>query len=149
MRHDRSGLALVPVLAVLWLAPALAQDGKPESPLAFEVTYTDAIAPGPISARVYVLLGPPLSPREPRTGPDWFTPSPFFAVEAKDWRIGEPLKVDASAAGYPAKLDALKPGKYKAQAVVRLNPDTHDLDGRGERLRRRRSSSSSTRPRVA
>ena len=99
------------------------------------MTYTDAVRPGPISARVYVMLGPPLNPQEPRTGPDWFTPSPFFAVEAKGWKPGEPLKVDASAAGFPDKLDAIKPGKYKAQAVVRLNPDTHALERRGERLR--------------
>ncbi len=86
MRHDRSRLALMPLLALLWLAPATAQDGKPASPLAFEVTFTDAVAAGPISARVYVMLGPPLSQREPRTGPDWFAPSPFFAVEARDWK---------------------------------------------------------------
>jgi S-formylglutathione hydrolase FrmB len=129
---------IVAPLALLWLAPAIAQEvqkadapARPSTPLAFEVTYTDDVRPGPISARVYVMLGPALNRQEPRTGPNWFTPSPFFAVEAKDWKAGEPLKVDASAAGYPGKLDALKPGKYQAQAVVRLNPDTHALDGEG------------------
>lgn len=129
---------LAPTLALLWLAPAVAQDGKkadapakPATPLAFEVTYTDAVRPGPISARVYVMLAPPLNFREPRTGPNWFTPSPFFAVEVKGWKPGEPLRVDATAAGFPGKLDELKPGKYTAQAVVRLNPDTHALDGEG------------------
>jgi S-formylglutathione hydrolase FrmB len=124
-------MILAPALTLLWLTPGPAHDVKPAKPIAFDVTYTNAVAPGPITARVYVMLGPPLSPREPRTGPDWFTPSPFFAVEARDWVRGEPLRVDASAAGYPAKLDTLKAGKYKAQAVIRLNPDTHDLDGEG------------------
>ena len=48
---------LAPALALLWLAPALAQDGKkaeapakPATPLAFEVTYTESVRPGPISA---------------------------------------------------------------------------------------------------
>ena len=95
------------------------------------MTYTDAVRPGPVSARVYVMLGPPLGRQEPRTGPNWFTPSPFFAVEAKDWKPGEPLRIDASAAGFPDKLDAIKAGDYKAQAVVRLNRDTHALDGEG------------------
>jgi hypothetical protein len=83
------------------------------------------------------MLGPakgqPVGPRsEPRFGPDWFRPQPFFAVEAKDWKSGEPLSVGPEAIGYPGKLDALEPGDYLAQAVVRLNPDTHRLgDGEG------------------
>jgi enterochelin esterase-like enzyme len=118
------------VSSLLRVAPA-AQDKKPETPLAFEVVYTEAVRPGPVSARVYVMLGPPLSLQEPRNGPNWFNLSPFFAVEAKDWKLGEPLKVDASAAGFPAKLDALKSGAYQAQAVVRLNLDTHALNREG------------------
>jgi S-formylglutathione hydrolase FrmB len=123
-------LTLALAVSLLRAAPA-AQDRKPETPLAFEVVYTEAVRPGPISARVYVMLGPETGPQEPRTGPNWFNPSPFFAVEAKDWKPGEPLKVDASSAGFPDRLDALKAGRYKAQAVVRLNPDTHALNGEG------------------
>ena len=93
-------------------------------PLAFEVTYTADVRPGPISARVYVMLEPAGRAGEPRHGLDWFQPQPFFAVEARDWKPGEPLHVGADAVGFPGPLDRLEPGEYAAQAVVRLNPDT-------------------------
>ena len=43
-------------------------------PLAFAVTYPPALHRGPISARVYVMLGPTVGGGEPRKGPDWFRP---------------------------------------------------------------------------
>jgi S-formylglutathione hydrolase FrmB len=99
------------------------------------VTYTPEVRPGPVSARVYVMLGPARrapDQREPRFGPEWFRPQPFFAVDAKSWRPGEPLRVGAAAAGYPGPLGDLEPGEYLAQPVLRLNPDTHKLgDGEG------------------
>src|SRR4051812_28859124 len=68
--------------SLVWMGAAPAD----RHPLAFEVTYDAGVRPGPISARVYVMLGPPQGGRgEPRKGPDWFRPQPFFAVEAKDW----------------------------------------------------------------
>ena len=101
-------------------------------PTTFEVSYTPAISRDPISARVYVMLGPAQSFREPRFGPDWFNTKPFFAVDAKNWKPGEPLKFGADSLGFPGPLESLKPGDYAAQAVVRLNPDTHSLgDGEG------------------
>lgn len=104
----------------------------------FAVRYTPEVRPGPISSRVYVMLGPagktlPGKARpDPRFGPDVFRPQPIFAVEARGWKPGEPLRVGADAAGFPGALDALAPGPYLAQAVVRLNPDTPKLgDGEG------------------
>jgi S-formylglutathione hydrolase FrmB len=117
------------LLVSLTAGMAVADD---KTPLAFEVTYAKDIHPGPITGRVYVMLGPAQAPRAPRFGPDWFRPQPFFAVDARDWRPGEPLTVGADAAGFPGPLSDLKPGTYAAQAVVRLNPDTHALgDGAG------------------
>jgi hypothetical protein len=101
-------------------------------PLEFEVTYPPELDRGPISARVYVMLGPGAGSGEPRRGPNWFRPQPFFAVEARDWKPGEPLRIGADAIGFPGPLATLPPGRYAAQAVVRLNPDTHRLgDGEG------------------
>ncbi len=102
-----------------------------KEPFRFEVTYTEAVSPGPISARVYVIFGPPIGLVEPRTGPDWFKPQPLFAVDARDWKPGQPLTIDAKAVGFPTTLDRLTPGPFRVQAVVRLNPDTHALDGDG------------------
>ncbi len=128
MRHDRLLVHLAIALVLGLVAPASAM---PDGPPSFEVTYTAAVHPGPISARVYVMLGPLVARAEPRKGPDWFHPSPIFAVDAKDWRPGEPLKIDATASGFPVKLDAIKPGDYRAQAVIRLNRDGHALDAEG------------------
>jgi len=124
-------LRLFAVPALLAAAATTALAAAPE----FEVTYAPSVRSGPISARVYVMLGPAkglLAKKDPRFGPDWFRPQPFFAVDAKDWKPGEPLRFGADAAGFPGPLADLEPGEYAAQAVVRLNPDTHKLgDGEG------------------
>jgi S-formylglutathione hydrolase FrmB len=117
---------------VATLPPAAAAE---RSATVFEVTYTPEVRPGPISARVYIMLRSARASfegREPRFGPDWFRPQPFFAVEATGWRPGEPLKFDSKVAGFPGPLSTLEPGEFLAQAVVRLNPDTHKIgDGEG------------------
>jgi hypothetical protein len=121
----RSRLALATLLVAAILPRA-------EAGTTFEVRYAPELHAGPVSARVHVMLGPAGSALPPRIGPNWFNPQPFFAVEAKGWKPGEPLVFDDHAAGYPGPLSALKPGRYSAQAVVRLNPDTHKLgDGEG------------------
>jgi S-formylglutathione hydrolase FrmB len=77
------------------------------------------------------MLGP-ASGDEPRRGPDWFRPEPFFAAEARDWKPGEPLRLGAEAVGFPGPLATIQPGQYAVQAVVRLNAETHALgDGEG------------------
>ena len=98
---------------------------------AFEVTYTTAVSAVPVSGRVYVFLGSDRSSAEPRLGPDWFRPRPFFAVDIKGWKPGEPLRIDSKAAGFPDALDGTHPGNTPIQAVLRLNPDTHRI-GNGE-----------------
>ncbi|MGE3820423.1 MAG: alpha/beta hydrolase-fold protein [Isosphaeraceae bacterium] len=122
-------------LAVVPMAGALDQPppASAKTPTTFEVTYDSKIHAGPLSARVYVMLGPSNAggPPEPRFGPNWFKPEPFYAVEARDWKPGQPLKVGDDAVGYPGPLRELPAGDYKAQAVVRLSPDSHDL-GTGE-----------------
>ncbi|MDR3635150.1 MAG: alpha/beta hydrolase-fold protein [Isosphaeraceae bacterium] len=111
-------------------APASPDD---TAPLAFEVSYTPDVSPGPVSARVYVFLAEGhRPPREPRLGPDWFHPAPFFAVDAKDWKPGAPLRIDGHASGFPRSLSRLPAGPYSAQAVIRLNRDSHRIgDGEG------------------
>ena len=90
---------------------ALSSGAAPE----FEIRFTDSVRTGPVSARVYVMLGPAkdkikTGPRaDPRFGPDWFHPQPFFAVDAHDWKPGAPLRVNAKADGFPTRLDALPP----------------------------------------
>lgn len=114
----------------LLLAPAAA--AVADSGVAFEVAYPTAGADErPLNARVYVMLAPGDSRVEPRLGPNWFNPHPFFARDMTDWKPGETARIDASADGFPGPLDQLPPGRYRAQAVVRLNPDTAKI-GTGE-----------------
>lgn len=99
--------------------------------LAFEVGYPAILGSRPITGRVYVFLRPGKSGPEPRLGPDWFQPHPFFASDVRDWKPARPVRIDSAASGYPGPLDTLPAGDYAIQAVVRLNPDTHSL-GTGE-----------------
>lgn len=136
-RTLRFPLALALSLALAAAAPALAQDqaqdAKPApSGVAFEIAYpTKGADERPISARVYVMLAAGDSTAEPRLGPNWFNPEPFFARDVEDWKPGETARIDAAADGFPGPLDQLPPGQYRAQAVVRLNPDTAKI-GTGE-----------------
>ena len=108
------------------------EDHASTNELAFEVTYAASMRSEPIKGRVYVFVGPDSSGVEPRSGPDWFRPEPFFAMDVKDWKPGEPLRIDSRADGFPGPLDELEPGRYAIQAVVRLNLDSHKIgDGEG------------------
>jgi pimeloyl-ACP methyl ester carboxylesterase len=99
--------------------------------LAFEVAYPSVVKDRALSARVYVLLAKGGTRLEPRFGPDWFRPQPFFSMEVTGWKPGQTVRIDAGSVGFPGPLDTLEPGEYAAQAVVRLNPDTHSI-GTGE-----------------
>jgi S-formylglutathione hydrolase FrmB len=128
-RYAVSSVSLRCLAAALVIFPAAAAAAEP---LAFEVRYARELRPGPVSARVYVMLGPAVGLREPRFGPDWFRPQPFFAVDAIQWKAGEPLHFGAEAIGCPGPLKDLPAGTYAAQAVMRLNRDSSKLgDGEG------------------
>ena len=121
--------------AALFLSLLVAAPLAEAAATEFQVTFTPEVRREGVAARVYVMLGPTRGgegSRDPRFGPNWFRPQPFFAVEAKGWEPGKPLNVGANAEGYPGPPAGLEPGEYLAQAVVRLNPDTHKLgDGEG------------------
>lgn len=63
---------------------------------------------------------------EPRRGPNWFSPDPFFGLEVRAFRPGESRAIDDSADGFPAVLSQLPPGKYRVQAVLDHALDYHN-----------------------
>jgi len=144
--HATTRLLGVALLAAFWAsspargqvapeaaqAPALKTKRAP-SGVEFSVDFPTKGTEGKAipAARVYVMLAPKGAKVEPRMGPNWFHPEPFFAVDVKGWNPGRSVVVDASADGFPAALDQLAPGDYRAQAVVRINPDTAEI-GAGE-----------------
>lgn len=89
----------------------------------FVVTFDPAIHKRPFTGRVYVFTAPP--GEEPRQGPDWFHPSPFFAKDVKDWKPGEPLRFEAgdpTVLAFPRSLAETELKGLQAQAVARFNP---------------------------
>lgn len=113
--------------------------GTPTNGLAFEITFAETVRRAPIEGRAYLFLEPDGSDSEPRFGPNWFRPQPFFALNVSNWKPGEPLRIDSRAIEvdsridvFPGRLEELTPGTYAIQAVVRLNRDTHKIgDGEG------------------
>lgn len=94
----------------------------------FEIRRAAGVHPEPFSGRVYVMLGPAGS-RSPKNGPNWFAPQPMFAVDVKNWAAGEAVTLaeGANLISFPVSPGKLPAGKYAAQAVMRINPDTHRL----------------------
>ncbi|MBV8311953.1 MAG: hypothetical protein JO344_16345, partial [Planctomycetaceae bacterium] len=91
---------LVPAQAPTQTTPApkkgvAARKSLSSRALAFEVAYPSNLGVQPIAARVYVLLGRGNSRLEPRFGPDWFHPQPFFARDVKGWKPTQTVRIDS------------------------------------------------------
>ena len=64
------------------------------------------------------------------------SPQPFFAVEAKDWKPGEPLQVGADAAGFPGPARHARAGRVRGPGGRPAQPrHAPARRRRGERLR--------------
>ncbi len=117
------GALLLLILSVM--PPARAQSSAAPR---FAVTFTPAVSEKPFSGRLYVMLGPEGSPDEPRHGPDWFQPQPFFAVDVKNKRPGEVTLIGGPGTiSFPKSLHELAPGAYVAQAVLDRNQGERDF----------------------
>jgi S-formylglutathione hydrolase FrmB len=105
----------------------------------FEVTLSPAISQQPKSGRLFLFTQPlaegeasnPRTASEPRFGPNWFAPEPFFGLDVRDFAPSQSRQMDDSADGFPEKLSKLPPGRYRVQAVLQHNPDAASA-GRGE-----------------
>lgn len=115
---------LLPPLLVLLLAAAPAFAAAPT----FSVTFSPEVRDEPFTGRVYVFLG--RAGEEPRKGPDWFSPAPFFSKEVKGWKPAEPLRFepgDPAVLAFPAPLGETELKGFTAQAVARFNPVDPDV----------------------
>ena len=86
------------------------------------MTFDAKLLDRPYTGRVWVLTGRG-GRREPRFGPDWFDPSPFFARDVKEWKPGEPLIFDDDALSFPRPMRELNLDGMQVQAVMAINPD--------------------------
>ncbi len=104
-------LRLILLLALLlWSRDAWAE------PLKFRVRLDADVARQPVTGRLFVFLSTRRS--QPRFGPDWFRPEPFFAVDVEQFQPGTSRDLDGQADGFPAPLPQLPPGDYYIQAVL-------------------------------
>jgi len=71
----------------------------------------------PITGRLFVFLSQ--RPQgEPRFGPNWFQPEPFFGLDVREFAPGQSRTLNDQADGFPAPLSQLPPGMYRAQALL-------------------------------
>jgi len=70
-----------------------------------------------VTGRLYVFLSQRES-GEPRLGPNWFKPEPFFGVDVRKVPPGGVCKVDEQSDGFPTPLGKLPAGKYRVQAIL-------------------------------
>lgn len=106
-------LSATTVLAALLISvSSVAAEGP-----VFEVTLSEHVAAEPVTGRLYVFLSQHQR-GEPMRGPHWYQPEPFFALDVDDVAPGESITVDESADAFPDVLANLRPGRYRAQAIL-------------------------------
>lgn len=123
----RGKLAALFCLAV-FLAPAAASAAN----WTFRLQFDKKVRAEPFTGRVLILFSQNL--REPRNGPNWFTPEQFISLDVENWKPGTVLTLSAANPGkmhaYPIPLSEMKLTGWRAQAVVRFNPFVRTI-GRG------------------
>ncbi len=113
---------LLTLALVLCAAPAAAAQVR------FDVVFDEETFARvePYTGRVFVALSEGAA--EPRIAiHDWFQEAPLFALDVRGVEAGETLVFEAGRAGLvgdPVALDDLPPGRFRVQAIVRLDPDS-------------------------
>ena len=108
------------LVTVALAAPATAEEPRPK----FVVKLPAERQFAPCDARVFIFCSerPGL---EPRLGPNWFGPEPFFAGDVKQLEPGREITIDDVADGFPERLSGLPAGRYFVQALVDRDQDHH------------------------
>ncbi|MEE8169948.1 MAG: alpha/beta hydrolase-fold protein [Phycisphaerae bacterium] len=103
-------------------ASAPSHEGRASAVRQFSVTFARDFLDRPYTGRVWVMTARS-SRREPRFGPNWFNPTPMFAVEVVDWAPETPLVLGENALAYPAPISESQLDGLRVQAVMAVNPD--------------------------
>ncbi len=116
------------ILGLLACGKALSQAAE----RTIRVRFDASVRKEPFTGRVYLFTSSKAP--EPRQGPNWFSPEPFFAQDVANWQPGTDLVFGPETAekilGHPQSFADWKPGEGKVQAVIRFNPWERD-PGRG------------------
>ena len=87
----------------------------------FRATIDPSAQAFPASGRLVVYLidqSSGVRSREPSDGPFFEEPQPMYSVEVRHTAPGETIVVGANAVFFPVPASELKPGRYRAQAVL-------------------------------
>ena len=122
---------LAPIFLTLCIALPLAFTYAAEpAKVAFEISYTSSLDPGPITGRVFVMISKS-NEREPRFQAGSYGGTvPFWGLDVNQMKPGETAIIDSSALGFPlASLSDLPAGSYYVQALLSVYTQFHRKDG--------------------
>lgn len=123
-------LAARALLGALLLAP-LTLAAQAPAPLRVQVSYPEALGPGPFDGRLLLLLSTDAS-QEPRfqVSDTALDSQQVFGIDVQGWRPGQPASFDAGVLGYPLEsLAQVPPGEYQVQAVLHQYETFRRADG--------------------
>lgn len=123
-KPNAAALRLLILSFALVCGGARAEDGA-----GFQVSFTRAVEPGPITGRLIVLVSRTAEP-EPRKRFGILTSPAAFGVDVEAVRPGVTMTVDKSAVAYPMEdLSKLPAGDYHVQALLIRYTQLHRADG--------------------
>jgi hypothetical protein len=126
----RAGAAFAVALTlVVAAAPAAATDS---ARLRFAVRYSRSLAAGPLDGRLLLLLStdPSSEPRLQVSAINVPKSQQVFGIDVVGWKPGEAAVIDGGVLGFPAEsLGAVKPGRYRVQALLHRYETFHRADG--------------------
>ena len=116
----------------LFLLVSLLARAALAAPVSFTVRFDPSVRMDPTTGRLVVYLirdGSSVGVSAPSDGPFWYDPQPLYGIDVKDLAPGEAVTIDDAATGFGPRPSELKPGRYRAQAVL----DLHHLDSSWKR----------------
>ena len=101
------------------LLPLLLTGSQPLAPPTFQITYPMSRSAAPLDGRLLLILAVD-SAAEPRFQvSDAASTAQVFGMDVDAWRGGQPKVMPWNTFGYPlASFSALKPGRYRVQALL-------------------------------
>lgn len=104
-----------------WVVAAWTLGAQAQRAIEFRATVDPAAASSPVSGRLVVYLvdqSSSVRDREPVEGPFFEEPQPMYSVAVRGVQPGEAIAVGEDAVFFPVPQNELKPGRYRAQAVL-------------------------------
>ncbi|MEC9091519.1 MAG: alpha/beta hydrolase-fold protein, partial [Planctomycetota bacterium] len=83
--------------------------------LSFSIRLPKQLSNEKITGRLFVFSS---QRGEPRLGPNWFQPEPFFGKDISNWKPGSAVVLDDNADCFPVPISKLPQGKYRFQALL-------------------------------